>query len=159
MPVYVIALKGEETEFVKIGWSECMKSRVFGHQTSNHKEVVVLRLIDAPFEAEAWMHKRFRSLRTRGEWFRYAPEIMTVIPGAVKPKKNMARAMRSVRNIKALQKKIAEIQVDVNAPGGPPPGCCWHPSWPHLSPSNWPGYNYRQIDWRPFGENTPETQP
>jgi hypothetical protein len=78
MPVY--AIRAGETEFVKIGWADDVNDRLRSLQTAHYEVLRLLRVIEAPFAAEAWLHRHFAHLRVRFEWFRFHPDMLTVEP-------------------------------------------------------------------------------
>lgn len=65
---------------VKIGRADDVERRRAALQTAHHEELIVLRVIDTAFDAEPVMHKQFAHLRIRGEWFDFAPEMLTFEP-------------------------------------------------------------------------------
>lgn len=69
--VYFIA----QGDLVKIGVSTDVKKRVYALTTSNPRALRLIRRIDGCRKVEAEMHKRFASLRVKGEWFSLSGEL------------------------------------------------------------------------------------
>lgn len=68
------------TGSVKIGWTTDLAARLAGLQTGHDGALFVVRQIQGGRATERWLHRRFASLRLRGEWFEYCPEMLTIIP-------------------------------------------------------------------------------
>lgn len=67
---------------VKIGRADDVAARLASLQTGNPAELVVVRIVDTPFDAEPLFHERFKERRLRGEWFEFDAEMLTFIPAA-----------------------------------------------------------------------------
>ena len=78
MPVYFIATRTSNA--VKIGWAEDVEKRLKALQTANHEELALIRKIDSEAWVETWLHNHFRERHIRGEWFRFAVEMLTIEP-------------------------------------------------------------------------------
>lgn len=63
--VYVIGF----ADYVKIGWSENVKRRLFDIQKHAPEKLVLYRLFAAKKVTERQLHRKFKSLRLHGEWF------------------------------------------------------------------------------------------
>jgi len=73
--VYLISA---DDGYVKIGvFSGDVNRRLKSLQTGNPKQLRVVEtvLCDLPLYREQVLHKRYKNLHVRGEWFRYSPEI------------------------------------------------------------------------------------
>lgn len=94
MPVYII--RAGDTEMVKIGWTNrTVEERRDDIQTSNHEPLHIIRALDWPRAAERWLHAHFNALHVRNEWFRFAPDMLTVELDTIRHSKlRMPEAMR-----------------------------------------------------------------
>lgn len=72
--VYVIADK--EKRYMKIGKANNPKSRLATIQTSMPFDVEIVAQIIGNYSIENRLHKLFKHLRLRGEWFTYSDEIL-----------------------------------------------------------------------------------
>lgn len=79
--VYFIATADEQ--FLKIGCSVDVESRLKNLQTSQHARLRLLGIIEGDEEVEAQWHRRFRHLRQSGEWFRYTGDLRDAIQSEV----------------------------------------------------------------------------
>jgi hypothetical protein len=75
--VYFITTADEQ--FLKIGVSVDVESRLKNLQTSQPAKLRLVGIIEGDEEVEAKWHRRFRHLRTSGEWFRYADDLQAAI--------------------------------------------------------------------------------
>ena len=66
--VYVIGF----ADYVKIGWSENVRERLFDIQKHAPEELVVYRLFAAKKVTERKLQQRFTNMRLHGEWFALA---------------------------------------------------------------------------------------
>ena len=73
-------LRAGETGFVKIGKATDVESRRRQLQMASVEPLVVLRIIPGDLPTEAWLHRKFASLRRRGEWFEFTEAMMTITP-------------------------------------------------------------------------------
>jgi hypothetical protein len=62
---------------VKIGCAENVEKRRSALQTAHHDVLRILRSFPGERGVERSLHERFSNLRIRGEWFRFAPEMLT----------------------------------------------------------------------------------
>lgn len=105
MAAYII--RAGEHGPVKIGRTDDVHARLADLQASHHELLVLLRVIDTPFDAEPILHRRFSHLRLRGEWFSFDEEMLTFIP--VEPKAEAEPPLMEI--IKAARRAaIAETQ-------------------------------------------------
>lgn len=65
----------KHTEYVKIGYTSDILSRLSGLQVSCPIKLSLLGLIDGTIEDEQDLHKKFIQLKTSGEWFKYTSEM------------------------------------------------------------------------------------
>ena len=79
MPVYMI--RAGEHGPVKIGWSANLTTRLASLQAANAEELRIIRKLDMGHGVEQWFHRHFADCCIRGEWFRFAPEMLTIEPG------------------------------------------------------------------------------
>lgn len=75
--VYFIS---DEHGRVKIGHALDVEKRLSGLQTSCADALYVMRLIDGGEPTERWLHRRFAAAHIRGEWFRFVPDMLAVVP-------------------------------------------------------------------------------
>jgi hypothetical protein len=61
---------------IKIG---TMASRVKGGQSMNPRELVLIGSVPGDRQLEVGLHRKFRHLHVRGEWFEATPELLTFI--------------------------------------------------------------------------------
>lgn len=66
-------------EAIKIGFTDNIKRRLAGLQTSSHTTLELIGSVSAGALDELSIHARFAHLRIRGEWFRAEPDLMTFI--------------------------------------------------------------------------------
>ena len=76
MAVYFI--RAGEDGPVKIGHATDVLARLADLQVAHHAELKLAREIPGGLAEEAWLHRRFCSLRIRGEWFRFSDEMLTI---------------------------------------------------------------------------------
>jgi hypothetical protein len=71
--VYFISCR----KYVKIGVSKNIKKRLFDLQASNPYKLILVKFFKTSdcFNLENILHKKFKHLREKGEWFRYTEEI------------------------------------------------------------------------------------
>lgn len=74
---YVYFLR--EGEAVKIGRAKDLKARYGTLATANRRGLELLVAVPAHAALEDALHKRFKYLRTNGEWFSLAPELVQFI--------------------------------------------------------------------------------
>ena len=75
MPVYMI--QAGDGGAVKIGYSHSPIKRLAALQTSNQTSLQIMRVLDGGTDIEALLHQRFSHLHVVGEWFRFAPEMLS----------------------------------------------------------------------------------
>jgi hypothetical protein len=63
--VYVVGF----ADYVKIGWSENVKRRLFDLQKHAPEKLVLYSLFAANLQTERKLHRRFKRVRLNGEWF------------------------------------------------------------------------------------------
>lgn len=64
---------------VKIGVSDDVEQRVKTLSTGCPEVGEVIHVIDDfGFKAEKWLHKHFKELKVKGEWFRYCDEMRSI---------------------------------------------------------------------------------
>lgn len=66
-------------DHVKIGTSANVPVRIAGGQTMNPRELVLIGSVPGDRRLEADLHRRFRRLHVRGEWFEATPELLAFI--------------------------------------------------------------------------------
>lgn len=66
-------------DVVKIGHAKCSWRRMASMQADNHLELDCICLLAGRGHEERAWHAYFRSVRVRGEWFQWVPEIATAI--------------------------------------------------------------------------------
>jgi hypothetical protein len=74
MPVYFI--RAGETGPVKIGWSHNPVARIRALDEGSPVPLRIIRLVDGDHQTERELHRRYRSLKLRREWFLYCPTMM-----------------------------------------------------------------------------------
>lgn len=70
----------QQSDAVKIGWSRNVDARMRALQTAASAPLRLLGTLAGTREVERSLHKRFRALRTHGEWFRATDDLIRVIP-------------------------------------------------------------------------------
>ena len=78
MPVYFVRA-GEEGP-VKIGHAKNPASRLRELQAGCFETFNLLRVIEGDVLSEKFLHRHFRAQRVRGEWFRFHPDMLTIVP-------------------------------------------------------------------------------
>jgi hypothetical protein len=76
MPVYFIQA-GDDGP-IKIGWALNPQRRLALFQTGHAAPLRIIRTVDGGPKEEAAFHGRFSASRIRGEWFSFAPEMLSV---------------------------------------------------------------------------------
>ncbi len=78
MPVYLI--RAGEDGPVKIGRATNVVHRMANLQCGHYQKLVLLRTLDhdEPAKAEAWLHRKFLSMRIIREWFRFHHTMLTI---------------------------------------------------------------------------------
>jgi T5orf172 domain len=81
--VYFLRDPGDVVEkaCVKIGTSTDVSARVSGGQTMNPRELFLIGSVPGDRELEADLHRKFRYLHVRGEWFEATTELLSFIDG------------------------------------------------------------------------------
>jgi hypothetical protein len=77
----------QASNFIKIGVSQNVKSRIESLQTANHRELAILKEVPMPsrsmaYQTERTLHRLFRKQRIHGEWFvnsEFVKELLTLI--------------------------------------------------------------------------------
>lgn len=78
MALYVI--RSGKSAFVKIGRAENIARRLDMLQAGNPEPLRLIRVLPGGAAEEVWFHRRYAHLRTRREWFRFCPTMLTVQP-------------------------------------------------------------------------------
>jgi hypothetical protein len=94
-------LRHIETDAIKIGWSIGVPTRVAALQAAQPGALAIVRLLDAPRWAEAWLHAKFAPYRRHGEWFTFQPEMLTVEPPPAKPLRGQISRRSELLQIRA----------------------------------------------------------
>lgn len=81
MPVYVIRV-GENGP-VKIGWSRQPLRRLKNMQTASVEPMRLLGTADGELKTEKELHRQYKHLQLRGEWFTFCPTMMDKITAPV----------------------------------------------------------------------------
>lgn len=79
MSVYFIR---DEYGLVKIGHARDPWRRLQALQTASGLRLAIVRVVDGGQKVEHWLHKHFADdrVRSRGEWFHFREEMLTVVP-------------------------------------------------------------------------------
>lgn len=64
---------------IKIGFARSLRHRLYALGTAHHEELILLATMAGGAVQEARLHKQFAALRTRGEWFEPAEELLSFI--------------------------------------------------------------------------------
>jgi hypothetical protein len=70
---------------VKIGKSTDVNFRIETIQSWEPSALHIIRTLDAPDWVERWLHRQFAPHRKRGEWFKFHPDMLTIVPQENKP--------------------------------------------------------------------------
>lgn len=115
----VYFIQGESGGPIKIGRAAEPRQRLAALQTSHHEELRLLATEPLNRTGEADLHRRFRHLRLRGEWFKAAPELLEYI-GAAALKEGQTRkpdaARRLVADLRSLADQIERSYAAVSVP-------------------------------------------
>lgn len=57
-----------------------LQNRIESLQTGNHTQLRLLRVVAGTSFSEAWLHRRYKKRRLKGEWFEFDEEMLTIIP-------------------------------------------------------------------------------
>ena len=68
-----------DMEYVKIGFSNSIKTRIYQIQTSNPKDLSVELIIDGDYSFEQKIHNDLKDFYIRGEWFYYSDSVKEYI--------------------------------------------------------------------------------
>lgn len=69
-----------DAEPVKIGRSDEPKKRLSSLRSKFGVDLSIIRVIEGRRFAELWLHEHFVDRHIWGEWFRFCPEMMDIIP-------------------------------------------------------------------------------
>jgi hypothetical protein len=83
MPVYFI--RAGDTGPVKIGLSRDPKGRLKEFDIQSPVPLQLIRVVNGDRHTELYLHKRYKSLWLRGEWFLYCPTMMGDLDLPVSP--------------------------------------------------------------------------
>jgi hypothetical protein len=73
-------LQSDRDGLVKIGRTKDLTSRLKSLGVATVAALRLIRSLDAPDWVETWLHQHFYARHSRGEWFHYHPEMLTVVP-------------------------------------------------------------------------------
>lgn len=78
---------------IKIGWTIDLRKRLSALKSSSGADFHLIRTIDGGRRIEKWLHKKFAPQRIEGEWFRYHPDMQSIIPPdeIIRPKQYVFR--------------------------------------------------------------------
>ena len=76
MAVYFI--RAGESGPVKIGKADDVMERLAGLQCGNPEPLRLIRTLDGGQFEEYWLHRHYRPLRLRGEWFTFCASMLTI---------------------------------------------------------------------------------
>lgn len=93
MQTYAVVERG--FEFVKIGRTDDLKSRIATLQTANPRELILMALFDGDIERD--MHRLCDGHRARLEWFRYNEHTESLIIARMEPTKEWFGARKQER--------------------------------------------------------------
>lgn len=79
MKSFVYFIRCEASGLIKIGYSTDLQGRVASLLHANPRGVALMASAPGGAVAEAAVHKKFRELRVRGEWFRTSPALLSFI--------------------------------------------------------------------------------
>lgn len=68
---------------VKIGYCTDTDERMNNLQTAHYDTLHLIRAVPGNRAKEKWLHRHFKDLRLRGEWFTFDPSMLTVEPPEV----------------------------------------------------------------------------
>lgn len=74
----------EAGDHIKIGYAKDWQSRIASLQTGHHQTLRVIGAVAGNISDEQALHRRFRYLRSRGEWFRKSHDLLDYIARATK---------------------------------------------------------------------------
>lgn len=112
MPVYF--LRAGDTDAVKIGWAECVATRVRRLQEGNHLPLRVIREIPgAGRREENKLHRHFSGQQIVGEWFRYTAEMLTVEPDKTRRRQHAKMLSKRQRSpvVAAVLGRIGTVEL------------------------------------------------
>jgi len=72
-------VKCEKTNYVKIGYTDNLSSRLRAIQTHCPLKILLIGCIEGSKYEEQWWHKRWGGYRLRGEWFEATPQLYNEI--------------------------------------------------------------------------------
>lgn len=78
MSVYFI--QPGEQPVVKIGHAADPVARLAALQTAHYERLNIRRVIDGAEPEELWLHRKFGEHRIVGEWFKFLPQMMEIVP-------------------------------------------------------------------------------
>lgn len=116
MTVYF--LQASPTGPVKIGLSFEAAARVAGMQTASAIELKVIRSIAGSGLTETWLHRQYRKLRIRREWFDFAESMLTIEPPAELIAEDIAEetADHTEADLQSIKDDLARLLAEVAVP-------------------------------------------
>jgi DNA-binding XRE family transcriptional regulator len=66
----------KHTDYIKIGYTNEIHTRLSQLQTSCPVKISILGLIEGTLEDESLYHLKFKHLHSHGEWFKHTPELV-----------------------------------------------------------------------------------
>lgn len=78
MTVYLV--RAGENGPVKIGRTANVPARMQQLQVGHPEPLALIRTVDGGAGVETWFHRKFSADHIRGEWFRFSPDMTTVLP-------------------------------------------------------------------------------
>lgn len=83
MTVYIV--RNERNSLIKIGYTEALKFRLDSLRRTCKSKITLLRTVAGLRSTEQWMHNCFQRHRVKGEWYRFAEEMLSVEPPLYEP--------------------------------------------------------------------------
>ncbi len=111
--IYFVTAHG--LDYIKIGQSINVESRVSTLQTASPKKLQVWAVLDGSYQTEAGIHELFKHLRKNGEWFKKTDELKYFIRAIQRnPEENNIYTLYRLSMQLRLREKAARLSKNGN---------------------------------------------
>lgn len=115
----VYAIRCGESGPVKLGKADDPQRRLADLQTAHWEVLSIIRTWPGGEEEEKFLHAHFASLRIRGEWFTYDPEMLVIEPNLPpRAQINVTATILSPQQVEDLARENGKTMAEVCAEAG-----------------------------------------